>query len=51
MHRRVDRIDDTNNRIDDTNTQIRNLNITSEMHQGFEQVNRKLAENRERMAA
>ena len=35
-------------RIDETNRRIESL--TSEMHQGFEQVNRELAENRERMA-
>ena len=57
------RIDDLktnlNTRIDDNNTRITELRaetsrrfetLTSGMHQGFEQVNRELAENRERMA-
>ncbi len=42
------RINETNNRINETNNRIENL--TSEMHQRFDQVNRELADNRERMA-
>ena len=48
-----------NGRIDDTTRQIAELRaethrrfetLASDMHQGFDQVNRELGENRERMA-
>ena len=39
---------DLGTRIDDTNR--RSDNLTSEMHQRFDQVHQKLAENRERIA-
>ena len=44
-------MDETNKQISDfkTETYRRFEALTSEMHQGFEQVNRELGENRERM--
>ena len=55
-NKRIDDLkSDTNNRMDETNSRIEDTNrrldaLRAEMHQGFEQMNRELGENRERMA-